>query len=113
MQQQIIRHVSTMDRKRSNRHYVTVTVEDVIVAIGGIDKDTWTTRDVAEAMQVQERAIRATIRRLKRRRLIQEAGRVIRLTRETAKEYRPMTYEIVLSWGPADFKTLDRVFCHG
>mgnify|MGYP005614135983 FL=1 len=99
--------------KRSNRHYVTVTVEDVIVAIGELEKDTWTTRDVAAALGVKEQAIRATIHQLKIRRLIREAGRGRRLTKETAKEYFPMTYAIVISWGGADFEALNRVFCHG
>lgn len=100
-------------RKRSNGHFVSVTVEDVIVAIGNLDKDVWTTRDVAAALAVKERAIRATIRQLKRRGLIREAGKVQRVTRETAREYYPMAYEIVLTWGKADFGTLNRVFCHG
>ena len=84
--------------KRSNRHYVTVTVEDVIVAIGELAKDSWTTRDVAAALGVKEQDIRATIHQLKIRRLIREAGRVRRLTKETAKEYRqgPVIDNIVL-----------------
>lgn len=112
-QQKIIRNESNLARKLSNRHAVTITVEDVIIAIGNLDNDVWTTRDVADALGVNERAIRATIRRLKRRRLIREAGRVRRLTQGTNKEYFPTTYEIVVSCGAADFATLNRVFCGG
>lgn len=111
IQQNIIRDKSNMGRKISNRHFVTVDIEDVIVAIGCLNKDAWTTRDVADALRVNERAIRATIRWLKRRRLIREVGRVRRLTGDSKKEYFSKKYEIVVTTGAADFATLNRVFC--
>lgn len=113
-QQKIIRHAATPDRglKLSNGHHVSVTIEDVITVIGSLDKDQWTTRDVADALKVRERCVRATIRILRARKLIREIddAKVIRFTAYSRKEYRARLYEICLPGGPVDFKALNRAF---
>lgn len=121
--QKIIRHASEFDRnqfaKRSNGHYVTITVEEVIIAIANLEMTEFTTKDVADALsthdcRVMERAVRATIRQLKKLKRIRAipGGQVTRMT-STNKEYTAQTYEIVFAGAPADFETLNRVFCHG
>lgn len=100
----------------SNGHHVNVTIEDVITAIGHIDKDQWTTKDVADALNVRERCVRATIRVLRARKLIREIDdvKVIRFTASTRKEYKARMYEICLPGGPVDFEALNRAFvCRG
>lgn len=125
--QQIIRNDSNMDRpntdrasieifiKRSNRHSVAVTVDDVIIAIANMANDQWTTTDVAVSLKVPERAVRGTIRNLLRNNLIRKIpdGRVMRTTRRTKRDYTAQLYEIRLSSGPADFDALNRAFVYG
>lgn len=110
-QQQIIRHVTTLDR-----HIITVTTEQVIEAIGALTPDVWTTRDVAKYLeenghQVKEQAVRATIKKLKRMNLIRRVGLMARNTTTRHQPYRVIYYEICLPSAPVDFVLLNRVLC--
>lgn len=110
-QQKIIRNVTTLDR-----HIITVTTEQVIEAIGSLDVDVWTTRDISDFLkehgqQVKEQAVRATIKKLKSRNLIRQVGVMTRDTKTRHQPYRVIYYEICLPSAPVDFNLLNRVLC--
>lgn len=104
---------STEGLKRSNRHFVHVTVDDVMTAINGICRPEWTTDDVAGALGVGERSVRATIRRLKARSAIREAGKVRRTTSRKGRVYYSTAYETVEHGGECDYPAMASVLCRG
>lgn len=116
-QQQIIRHVSTLDRPVTDR----VTREEVIEIARSLP-DGFSTRDIAEKIMESgahrgldydrvEYAVRAAVGwLLKSKWMIQHKKKAKRYTKETNHMYWAETYVFVEHWGPPDLAALNRVF---
>lgn len=116
-QQQIIRHVSPLDRPVTPR----VTREEVI-AIARSLPDGFSTRDIADKIMDSgshrglsydqiEYAVRAAVGWLLKSKWMEPSkAKAKRYTKETNHMYWAETYVFVEHWGPPDLAALNRIF---
>ena len=95
--------------RRKHRHKVTVSTEIVIECIGTMP-DRWTTRDVAQALNVSERAVRAAVQWLSDSDLVRVVEEQERKTKFSNKPYLSRVYEIKPEPGICDVMLLNQIF---
>ncbi|MBN8285467.1 hypothetical protein [Zoogloea sp.] len=114
-QQQIIRNVTTLDRHPAPRRSTAEIVCQSVMAQGG----EFTTRDIAEAVGVDEYSVRAALSWLLKRKIVAPAGEASRPYPASAgqrlqgKSYTVTLYRVVERGQAPDFAALMGAFCRG
>ena len=94
--------------RRKHRHSVTVSTERVLACVQGMPEG-WTTHDVAEKLNVSERAVRAAVQWLVDSGEIKPSGSIKRAGTETHRPYPAKIYVISPERSQCDVGFLNRI----
>lgn len=94
---------------------VRVTTDSVMLSIGSLSKDNWTTFELAAAMNVPEYPVRAAVSWLLVRNVVEVSGTRYGHYRSSdrRKSYKFNTYRLKNKGGEVDFNTLNMAFVYG